>query len=100
MSLADLVTTSAAPLSNAEHIDRMKKLIARTFGVEADQIGAVEMVDGNATLKMQHEGRDVVINWGRDAKARVIWYINGSPALGLGGDNALGKLQAALERQA
>ncbi|NJK81339.1 MAG: hypothetical protein HC914_16205 [Chloroflexaceae bacterium] len=97
MALSDLVASAAEPFTPEERIAQTEKLVQRTFGVPAGELGELAMLDGRPVLTIQHNGAAHALTWSRDPKGRVVWNVDGTPAMGVGGDNALVKLARALD---
>lgn len=97
MPIADLVSPAAPTFPPEVQLAQTAKLIERTFGVPAADLGELAMHDGIPGLTVTHKGAQRLITWERDNKARVVWRIDGMPVLGIGGEGALNKLVAALD---
>lgn len=98
MPLSDLLTPPAN-LSDEDKIAQTAKLVQRTFGVEASQLGEIRIVDGAPVLAFSHNGRDHILSWERDRNSAVVWGVDGVKVPGLGGEGAIDRLAEWLDRK-
>lgn len=96
MSLSVLDQAAGNPFTPEVQGDHLRKLVLRSFGVEADQLGRVEVDQAGAALVIDVDGRARRLTWGRDGRARVIWFVDGQQVKNLGGEGGAARLAAAL----
>jgi hypothetical protein len=87
MALSDLVAT-AATISDGDQLAQTSKLIERTFGTPAAQLGTLAMLDGRPALTFTHNGADHVLTWERDRNSAPFFRVDGEIVPGLGGEGS------------
>jgi len=100
MSLSDLVDApTTSPFSEDDRRMHTEKVVARTFGVEAAQLGTIEMDGDRAVLVIQHNGDRRVLRWRRSSRGDIQWYADEDerPLALSGGGNVLLRLRQALD---
>ena len=88
-----------SPFTPEDRIDHMRKQVARTFGVEASELGTIEVEGDTATLVVEHAGRQRRLTWRRGQRGAIMWHLDGSdrPLLLSGGNNPLARLRVSLD---
>lgn len=100
MPLQDLVQQeSTGVITDADRIMHTTKMVERTFGVAASNLGDVVVQDGRAVLSFDYAGAKHTLRWERQSSGGIFWYLDGSAkAIVLSSsDRALTRLQEALD---
>lgn len=77
MALDDLIKTQESTVTDEDRIQWTRKMVERTFGVPADQLGAVELVDGNAVVQVEYNGSTHQLSWQRQSTGAIFWFVDG-----------------------
>jgi hypothetical protein len=100
MPLNDLLAQAepASPVSDEVRIAQMEKLVERTLGVPASELGTLEMRDSTPTLVFQHEGAEHTLTWKREMMGNIIWTLDSRKQITFSGDRQkdMRRLQEAL----
>lgn len=88
-----------SPFTPEDRIDHMRKQVARTFNVEASELGTIETDGDQAVLVVEHAGKRHRLTWRRGQRGAILWHLNSSdrPLMLSGGNNPLARLRAALD---
>lgn len=97
MGLNELVEqTALAGVDDATRLGWTEKLVQRTFGVAASELGTVAMVDGDAVLQFDYNGSHT-LTWKRIATGVITWTLDGKRFVPRDESRALVELKAALD---
>jgi hypothetical protein len=79
MGLEELTTKSPASIfSDEDRIMHTTKMVERTFGVEASQIGEIVMKDDRAVLNFNYKGTQHTLRWERTGRGGIVWFVDDS----------------------
>jgi hypothetical protein len=67
----------ASPITDDDRIAHTSKVFARTFGVEASEVGAVELRDGRGVVVVELNGESHILRWRRSPRAHIQWFADG-----------------------
>jgi len=99
MSLQDLATApKESPFSKEDRIMHTTKMVERTFGVSASELGTIEMDGDRAVLVLEVAGTRHVLRWRRSQRGQVQWFAgdDDKPLALAGGNNPLARLYQEL----
>ena len=98
MPLESLVGTRVDPFTSEDRIMLTEKMVERTFGVPASDLGTVQMEGDRAVLTMEVDGKKRTLRWKRHQRGQIQWFVDDNEcALGLsGGNNVLARLYQEL----
>jgi len=81
MELEELVNDERSnPITDDDRISHTSKMVQRVFGVEAAQLGTVEVIDGKGVLVINRNGQQRRLRWARAPRAHVQWFLDDDPA--------------------
>lgn len=88
-----------SPFTAEDRIDHMRKQVARTFNVEASELGTIETDGDRAVLVVEHAGKTRRLTWQRGQRGAILWYLDDGdrPLMLSGGNNPLARLRNALD---
>lgn len=101
MPLEDLTGAArVSPFTQEDRISHMEKMVQRVFGVEAAQLGTIEVVEDRPILVIEHGGKTRRLTWRRNPRGAIQWYADDSdtPLRLSGGNNPLERLRQELDR--
>lgn len=90
-----------SPFTEEDRIMHTTKMVERTFGRPAADIGTVEMQGDRAVLVIDWGGKKRTLRWTRTGKGAIHWFVDDDPTplvLGTSGQ-ATGRLADRLGRQ-
>lgn len=69
---------SGAPFDDETRVAQTHKLLKRTFGDAAGELGTVEIRDGQPTLAFQYGGAAHTLTWSRQPGGAIVWFLDGN----------------------
>jgi len=100
MPLSELTGQArVSPFSEEDRIHHMQLMVQRTFGVEASELGTIEIDYDRGALVIQHDGKERRLRWRRGQRGAIHWHLddNERPLRLSGGNNPLARLREALD---
>lgn len=96
MALNDLVAATSS-ISDEDQLAQTAKLVERTFGRPAAELGELAMADGAPALTFAHNGASHILTWERDHNSAPVFKVDGVAVPGLGGEGSALRLARWLD---
>lgn len=68
-----------SPFTPEDRLMHTTKMVERTFGRPAEEVGRVELDGERAVLIVSWAGKDRKLRWARSSRGAIQWYVDDDP---------------------
>jgi len=79
MSIQDLAKASTTSVfTEDDRIMHTQKMVERTFGMPASDLGQIILLNSHAILSFEYNGQVHTLRWQRTERGAIVWYLDES----------------------